>query len=259
MKRYFVGLAAAGCLALAACSGANDLQCPTGQVYDGQHCVHQLPQCPPGQVWNGYACAVAAGPQCPVGTTWNGQACVAAAGPQCPAGQSWNGSACVPPATAQCPPGQSWNGSACVPAAAGGSQCGQATTADAGAAGALLTPVVAQHVPAGAQPVGGAIYGNFQPGQCVQQPVQLQPGKCYTAVGLGQPGVSDLDVQLVIPSPIPGIPAPPIAQDQTQGPTAVLGEKPNCFQWSAPMPATANLVVRVTAGQGAAAAQLYAK
>ena len=258
MKRFFVGpVAAVGFLALSACSGANDVQCPTGQVFDGKYCVHQLPQCPPGQSYNGFACA--AGPQCPPGQSYNGQACVAAAGPQCPPGQSYNGSACVPQVTAQCPPGQSYNGSACVPAAAGGAGCGQATTADAGAAGALLTPVVAQHVPAGAQPVGGAIYGNFQPGQCVQQPIQLQPGKCYTVVGMGQPGVSNLDVQIVIPSPIPGVPAPPIAQDQTQGPTAVLGDKPACFKWSAPVPATANLVVRVTAGQGAAAAQLYAK
>ncbi len=252
-KLASASLALVGAAVLTGCPAEN--RCPQGQVWNGQYCVGQAPQCPPGQMWNGQFCAPA-GPQCPPGQSWNGQACVGGA-PQCPPGQSWNGQACVgaPP---QCPPGQTWNGQACVggaPPPPPPQGCGQATTTDASVAQPMIAPLVAQHVPAGARAVGPAIYGNFSPGQCMEMQVQLQPGRCYTVVGAGGPGVQNLDVKFV--PPIPN--APPVAEDQTQGSQAVLGGKPNCFQGAPFMPTPMNLVVRVTAGQGPVGVQLYEK
>jgi hypothetical protein len=65
------------------------------------------------------------------------------------------------------------------------------------------------------------------------------------------------DVELIPNLPIPGLPPTPIAQDQTDGPTAVLGGKPNC--WTAPIPGPMKLRIRVASGQGMAGAQLYEK
>ena len=233
-------LVAAAVLSFAACAPTQTPQCPQGQFYDGQQCVTaQGPQCPPGQVFNGYACIQQQGVQCPPGQSWNGTACAAGAPPQCPPGQTWNGTACgasKPPA--QCPPGQTWNGTTCVgatpPPATG---CAPAQAVDAAvAAGAtqLLAPLGAQQAPAGARPAGNVMAGQFQSGQCLTQRINLQPGKCYTAVGHGLAGIVDLDITFVPVSPVPGTTLPAIAQDQTDGAQAVLGGKPNCFNWVAP-------------------------
>jgi hypothetical protein len=164
--------------------------------------------------------------QCPPGQTWNGTMCVA--GQQCPAGQTWNGQQCV----AQCPAGQNWNGQQCVPAqpATGGACNAQRLDASAAAPAAAMLPTLAQaQVPPGAKPVGQAIAGQFQQGQCLQSQLQLQPGKCYTVVGAGGPGVTELDIEFVPMSPIPNVTPPPVAQDQGSGPNATLGPKPDCF------------------------------
>jgi hypothetical protein len=86
----------------------------------------------------------------------------------------------------------------------------------------------------------------------------MQPGKCYTVVGAGMPTVTQLDLQLVAQTPIPGM-APVIAQSSTQGSQAVIGKKPDCYKWAWPVGAPVNVVVKVTAGSGYAAAQVYEK
>ena len=253
-------------LSLAACGSAQDPQCPQGQFYDGQQCVTaQGPQCPPNQVFNGASCVSAQAPQCPPGQTWNGTACTAAnTPPQCPPGQTWNGSACAAATTPpQCPPGQTWNGTACAgstpPPATG---CAPAQSVDptvAAGATQLLATLGLQHAPAGARPVGSVMAGQFQAGQCLTQRVQLQPGKCYTVVGNSLPGIADLDVTFVPVSPVPGVKLPPIAQDQTDGPQAILGGKPNCYKWLPPFAGGVDVIVTVASGQGIAAAQIYEK
>ncbi|MFO0612144.1 MAG: hypothetical protein U0414_06140 [Polyangiaceae bacterium] len=129
---------------------------------------------------------------------------------------------------------------------------GQLDPISAQALGAAVTGYGQQQA-AGAQPVGGMISGNFQPGQCVEVQVTLQAGKCYTAVGLGAPG-EEVDLQLAAPIPS-AVPVPPFAQDQGQGNNAVLGANPNCFRAMFPTPA--KFVLKVSAGQGPAGAQLY--
>jgi len=119
-----------------------------------------------------------------------------------------------------------------------------------------LSLLAQQNVEPGATPVGSALAGNFQAGQCLEKQVMLNPGKCYTAVAAGV-GPTEVDVQLV--TALPGPLAQPVAQDQGTGPTAVLGGKPNCFRWAMPAGVPMKLVLKVTAGQGPAAVQLYEK
>jgi hypothetical protein len=120
----------------------------------------------------------------------------------------------------------------------------------------LLGPLAQQHAPAGAKPVGGAIAGQFQQGQSLDQQVQMQPGKCYTIVAAGAPPITDVNIQLV--PAIPGVNLTAAADSDT-GNTAVIGKKPNCYKWALPMAGPMNLILSVPAGSGPAAAQVYEK
>jgi hypothetical protein len=118
--------------------------------------------------------------------------------------------------------------------------------------------MAAQEAPAGAKPMGSMLAGQFQPGQLLETQIQLQPGKCYTVVGTGLPPVSEVNVRFLAVSPIPGS-AMVLAQDQDNGPTAVIGKKPNCYKNPAPFAMPVKLVLEVAGGQGIAAAQVYEK
>ncbi len=122
----------------------------------------------------------------------------------------------------------------------------------------LLTALASSAVPAGAKPVGSVLACNLQQGQTLQGSVQMQPGKCYTVVGAGVPTVTQLDLQLVAQTPIPGM-APVMAQSNTTGSQAVIGKNPDCYKWGWPMGASVNVVVKATGGSGYAAAQVYEK
>jgi hypothetical protein len=50
-----------------------------------------------------------------------------------------------------------------------------------------------------------------------------------------------------------------LAADQTSSPEAVVGAKPNCWKWAAPFAGPIKVILRVSAGQGLAAAKVYAK
>jgi hypothetical protein len=238
--------------AITGCSGTQDTQCPMGQFYDAQMqtCVAGGGMnCPPGQAWNGSACVATGGGQCPPGQAWNGAACVATGGGQCPAGQAWNGTACVPATGPGPTPQPAANG--CT-GQAQPMAMGQAPGADQ-----AIAALASQYIPPGARAVGSPIVGNFQAGQCLEQSIQVQMGRCYTVVGASLGAISDLDIELLPPALLPGIPTQVVAQDQGDGPTAVLGGKPNC--WNAFVPGPMKLVVRVSGGQGVAGAQLYEK
>lgn len=195
------------------------------------------------------------------------------------------------PAAVQCPPGQIYDGRLCQTVGAPGATTaapvttappatpgapglptaipGVATTASgptaqaldptaAQAATQLITPLGAQHAP-GAKAVGSAIAGNFQQGQTLEAQVQMNPGKCYTVVGVGLPPVTNLDISLVPALPIPGLPAATMAADSTVGSTAIVGDKPNCFKWAFPMSGMMKVVMTVSQGSGVAAAQVFEK
>lgn len=104
----------------------------------------------------------------------------------------------------------------------------------------------------GMNPEGQVLAGNFQQGQILEQDFTIQPGKCYAAVGVGLMGVTELDIIIQVQGQA-------VAQDQETGPQATVGGNPNCYRNPAPMGVPAKLVLKVSAGQGMAAAQLYSK
>ena len=188
------------------------------------------------------------------------------------------------PGAVQCPPGQYYDGRFCqtqgaAPAATTAAPAGTApavppgvvatTTAGptatpldptaAQAATQLIAPLGTQHAVAGSKPVGSAMAGNFQTGQSLESQVQMNPGKCYTVIGVGLPPVTNLDISLVPALPIPGLPAATMAADNTVGANAIVGEKPNCFKWAFPMSGMMKVIMTVSAGSGVAAAQVFEK
>jgi hypothetical protein len=192
------------------------------------------------------------------------------------------------PTQSQCPPGQYFDGQFCqnmgaqpgaqptatatVPGAAPGATTAPpplpvataaagptATPLDPAAAGAATQALnlLAQQSAPGAKPIGSPIAGQFQQGQSLEGQVQMQANKCYTVVGAGLPPVTNLDIQLAFLSPMPGLPSPVVAQDQTVGANATIGEKTACYRslLAAPM----KVIVTVSQGSGVAAAQVYEK
>jgi hypothetical protein len=134
----------------------------------------------------------------------------------------------------------------------------QQLDASAGAAAQPLINQLATTQAPGAKPLGAAMVGMFQPGQQLESPLQLQPGKCYTVIAVGLPAVSEVNVQLVATVPLPGM-SPVLAQDQTTGPQATLAPAPNCYKWPFPLAGAAKVITTVGAGQGLAAVQVYEK
>jgi hypothetical protein len=194
-------------------------------------------QCPPGQIYDGRLCQT-----------------VGAAAPTTPAP---GGTAPAPGGTAPAP------GVAVPPGIVATTQAGPTAAAldptAAQAATQLIAPLGAQHAPAGAKPIGSAIAGNFQQGQSLEAQVQMNPGKCYTVVGVGLPPVTNLDISLVPAVAIPGLPAATMAADNSVGANAIVGDKPNCFKWALPMSGMMKVVMTVSQGSGVAAAQVFEK
>ncbi|MBK8259462.1 MAG: hypothetical protein IPK82_43250 [Polyangiaceae bacterium] len=145
------------------------------------------------------------------------------------------------------------------PAPQGGQSTGAATPIDPTLASAATGPLflLSQTEAPGMQKEGPVVAGNFQQGQSLEQQIQLSPGKCYTVLAVGV-GISEMDVSLVLATPLPGM-SPVLAQDSSTGATASLGGKGNCYKWSAPLATPAKFVMVARAGQGIAAGQLYVK
>jgi hypothetical protein len=212
---------------LAACGG-DDKNANTGQP--------QQVQCPPGQIYDGRLCQTVGAP----GATTPAPAVTA------------------PPAGTAAPAGTAPVGIPGVATTTSGPTAQALDPTAAQAATQLIAPLGTQHAP-GAKPVGSAIAGNFQQGQTLEAQVQMNPGKCYTVVGVGLPPVTNLDISLVPALPIPGLPAATMAADNTVGSTAIVGDKPNCFKWAFPMSGMMKVVMTVSQGSGVAAAQVFEK
>jgi hypothetical protein len=228
--RFAARFAAASALVgLVACGGDEKTPANTGQP--------GATQCPPGQYFDGQLC------QTPGAATGQPQPSAAAPATGVP------GATTPAAGTPAAPP---------VATSAPGTPAQTLDATSAAAATQLLGALATQNAP-GAKAVGTAIAGNFQQGQILESQVQMNPGKCYTVVGAAVPTVQNLDIELVPLMPVPGLASPVMAADQTQGPTAVVGASPNCFKWALPVGGPMKVVVRVSAGQGIAAAQVYEK
>lgn len=122
----------------------------------------------------------------------------------------------------------------------------------------MLTQLASTQTVAGSKPLGTAFVGNVGGAQTLEQQIMLQPNKCYSAVAVGMPPISELNVQFVAVTIIPGM-APILATDQDTGPSATLGKKPNCYKWALPLPVAVRVLVTAAGGQGVAAAQVFEK
>jgi hypothetical protein len=119
----------------------------------------------------------------------------------------------------------------------------------------LLVPLQRQHAP-GAQVVASASGGMLNEGQSSQVFVTLQPGKCYTGIGLSAPTISELVVDLTTAPPLP----PLVLSQSAPGPlNTVMASQPNCFRSPTPFPFPALFRLSARKGAGPAVAQLYAK
>ena len=115
----------------------------------------------------------------------------------------------------------------------------------------------AQQQAPGMQREGNVVAAQFQEGQTMESPVNLQPGKCYTVLAVGA-GVGEVDIQLMLTTPMPGV-NQTLAQDTGSGQQAALGGGGNCYKWPWPMAGQGKYVIKATRGSGIVASQLYTK
>ncbi len=126
------------------------------------------------------------------------------------------------------------------------------------AAQAVLNEVAKTEAPPGAKPSGMPTVGLLGPGQVSEMTLSMAPGKCYTIIAAGLPPVSEINVQLLPSTTVPGMQTV-LAEDQMVGPRAVVGKTPNCFKWPLPVAGAARIVTTVVAGSGLVATQIYEK
>jgi hypothetical protein len=164
-----------------------------------------------------------------------------------------------------CPPGQfcaqptATAPVATTPAPTATATSNNATPLPAGAAlvAPLLQAMGASEAP-GMKADGAVFAGQFQEGQTLEQPFNIQAGKCYTVIGASTGGITELDVQLVAQA----APLPPVvlAQDSTTGPSATLGgKKDGCWKNPTPLAGPGKVILKATKGSGMAAAEVFVK
>lgn len=145
-----------------------------------------------------------------------------------------------------------------------------APTATAQPTATVFDPAIAQLLAAQMQPIaqqeakgmqksGEMLSGVLQEGQSLEQVTMLQPGKCYTVVGLGLPMIQELDITMSPVIPLPGAPNLPMAQDNKTGAQATLAPTPDCYKHVLPLPLQVKIMVTAKTGSGAVGAQMYVK
>lgn len=124
---------------------------------------------------------------------------------------------------------------------------------------AILNFVAASDAP-GMQKEGAPLAGNFQEGQVLEQPVTIQPGKCYAIVAAGV-GPQELEISLVPQSAIPGLPSVgSLGSAKGTAQKTVLGGGGNCIRLALiPVPVNAKFILKASRGAGLAAGQVFVK
>jgi hypothetical protein len=108
----------------------------------------------------------------------------------------------------------------------------------------------------GMKPDGKATKLTLTPGAHGTASVTLQPGRCYTIIGVGGLGVQLLAIRMAAPVPLPGA---PMQEGVSNGPNAVIGSKDGCVRNPVPLPAPVNIDIEMKQGQGQVGVQAYAK
>ncbi len=136
---------------------------------------------------------------------------------------------------------------------------GNMATALPPAAGIMVAPILqgtAEKETKGMSPDGPATVASFMQGQIYEQEFMIQPGRCYTVVGVGM-GIHELDIHVVLNQP----PAPEatIAQDDRGGPQSVVGGAGQCTTTTSLVPLPVKIRTTATTGSGIVMIQVYSK
>ncbi|HRH01031.1 MAG TPA: hypothetical protein PLR99_32530, partial [Polyangiaceae bacterium] len=111
----------------------------------------------------------------------------------------------------------------------------------------------------GMQKEGNLAAANFSTGQTLEGAFTIAPGKCYTLVAAGV-GVTSIDLEMFIVTPIPGLPPGSFAKNASKGAQTSIGGKANCVKLAlSPVPVNAKWVATAKGGAGLVAVQLYSK
>ncbi len=127
------------------------------------------------------------------------------------------------------------------------------------AAGIAVAPVLqgtAEKETSGMHADGTSTVASFMQGQVHEQEFVIQPGRCYTVVGVGL-GIIELDIAILINQP--PAPATAIAQDDRTGPQSVVGGSGNCHRTASPVPVPVKIRTTATTGSGIVMVQVYSK
>lgn len=122
---------------------------------------------------------------------------------------------------------------------------------------AMLNELAKREAP-GAKPVGETSVALLGTPQTTEQLITLKPGKCYTVIASGLLPITELNVQLLPEFGVAGANLV-LAQDQSTGPQAVLGQGANCYKWALSAEGRVRVVTTVAAGAGVVATQVYEK
>ena len=98
------------------------------------------------------------------------------------------------------------------------------------------------------KPAGEAFGGNVPAGGQFESPqMMIDLGKCYTVIAQGGPGLTEVDVQLAVAVPVPAIPTPVVAVDNTTGINAAISP---CWKNAYPVGFPGKVVLKATGGSG---------
>lgn len=149
-----------------------------------------------------------------------------------------------------------------VPATAGFSGMPGGTAAPAKVTTALSASMTAKAAvdAVGMRPTGTMFAARFKTGETLEASLALVPGRCYTVLAVGDSGVLSMDITLGMPAGmVPGIPATPLAQSSGKSEAAIGAAGSGCFRMPLPLPIPAVVTLKVSAGSGVVAMEVYAK
>ncbi len=136
---------------------------------------------------------------------------------------------------------------------------GNMATALPPAAGIAVAPILkgtAEKETRGMAADGPATVASFMQGQIYEQEFTMQPGRCYTVVGVGM-GVHELNIEVLVNQP--PLPATVIAQDDRSGPQSVVGGAGQCRTSQSPVPLPVKVRTTAATGSGIVMVQVYSK
>ena len=108
----------------------------------------------------------------------------------------------------------------------------------------------------GMKPTGELMSARLSTDGHAQARLSLAPGRCYTIVGFGGPGVFVYQINLMTSPPL----APQVlAQSAADGPHPTVGANDSCIKHQYPLPMQVQVDMHVARGQGMVAAQAYVK